>query len=124
MQKKIKFKTVEEYFASVPEGVRNKLEKIRQIIKEEAPEAQEVLSYQMPAFKLNGRILIYYAAWKEHIGFYPYPSAMAEFNKELVKYKTAKSTVRFPLDKPIPFDLISKIIKYRVKENLERKKNG
>ena len=117
-----KFKTVEEYFASFPKSIRDKLEKIRQIIKQEASEAEEILSYQMPAFKLNKRILAYYAAWKEHVALYAYPSSVIKFKKELTAYETSKATIKFPLDKPLPVSLIRKIIKFRVKENSNKTK--
>ena len=91
---------------------------MRQTIREAAPEAEEVISYQMPAFKLNG-ILVWFAAFKKHVGFYPKVSAIEVFKKELSGYQVSKGTIRFPLDKPIPFDLVRKIVKYRIKENLK-----
>jgi uncharacterized protein YdhG (YjbR/CyaY superfamily) len=115
------FKTIEEYIKTFPKDVQSILEKIRETIREAAPGAVETISYQMPAFKLNGRNLVYFAAWKNHIGFYPAPSGMEAFDKELSRYQRAKGSVQFPLEKPIPFDLISRIVKYRVKENLARK---
>ena len=116
-----KFKTIEEYYASLSIDFRDKLNKIRQLVKKEAPEAEEVLSYQMPAFKLNKKILIYYAIWKEHIALYSFLSSVKEFKKELSHYQTSKGTIKFLLDKPIPLNLIRKIIKYRIKENFEKK---
>jgi len=89
-------------------------------MREAAPEAVEVISYQMPAFKLNG-ILVYFAAFKNHIGFYPTSSGIEQFKKELSPYKWSKGAVQFPLDKPIPFALVKKIVIFRVKENLRRK---
>ena len=91
---------------------------MRQAIKDAAPEAEEVISYQMPAFKQNG-ILVWFAAFKSHIGFFPKAAAVEAFKKELSGYEVSKGTVRFPLDKPIPFDLVKKIVEFRVKENLE-----
>jgi len=91
-------------------------------IKKSAPQAEETISYQMPAFKLNGN-LVYFAAFKDHIGFFPTSSGVAAFKKELSKYATSKGTIRFPLGKPIPFDLVRKIVKFRVKENLDKTKN-
>ncbi len=114
-----KFKTIGEYFKAVPKEAKSSIKKIREIVKEEASEAQEVLSYQMPAFKLNKKILIYYAAWKEHIAIYPFPSTIDKL-KELKPYKTSKGTIKFYLDKPLPVGLIRKLIKYRVKENLKK----
>jgi uncharacterized protein YdhG (YjbR/CyaY superfamily) len=111
-----KFKTVSEYFESLPKDVRVKMENIRRIIKKEAPEAEESLSYQMPAFKLNKRILVYYAAWKEHVALYSFPSSIREFKKELTKYQTSKGTIKFPIDEKLPSALIRKLVKFRVKE--------
>jgi uncharacterized protein YdhG (YjbR/CyaY superfamily) len=115
------FKTVNEYIAASPKNVQIILEEMRQAIKEAAPQAEEVISYQMPAFRLNG-ILVYFAAFKNHIGFFPTTSAMEEFKEELLGYAVSKGTIRFPLDKPIPFDLVKKIVRFRVKENLEKPK--
>ena len=115
------YKTIDEYIATSPEEVRKTLQKLRQVIHEAAPEAQEVIGYNMPAFKLNG-ILVYFAAFKNHIGFYPTSSGIVTFKKELTAYETSKGTVRFPLDKPIPFELVSKIVKFRVQENIKKKK--
>ena len=95
------------------------LEDLRQTIRKAAPKAEEVISYQMPAFKFHG-MLVYFAGFKNHIGFYPTSSAIKAFNKELSAYAGAKGTVRFPLDKPIPVGLITKIVKHRVKENLAK----
>jgi uncharacterized protein YdhG (YjbR/CyaY superfamily) len=116
MKKKVK--SVDEYIHSFPIDIENKLEKIRQTIKKAAPKAEEVISYQMPAFKLNG-MLVWYSAFKNHIGFYPTARAIEIFKKELNKYETSKGTIKFPNDKKIPLTLISKITKYRVKENLK-----
>ncbi len=118
-----KLKTVNEYISSLPKSSKSKIIDIRRRIKKEAPKAEELLSYQMPAFKLNKRILVYYAAWKEHVALYAYPSSVTKFKKELSKYKTSKSTVQFRLDKPLPLNLIKKMIRFRVKENLEKAKN-
>ena len=112
-------KNIDEYIAGFPEDVQEKLQKIRMTIREAAPEAQEKISYQMPTFYLNGN-LVHFAAFKNHIGFYPTPTGTEKFQKELAAYKVAKGTARFPLDKPIPFDLITEIVKFRVKENLAR----
>jgi len=120
MEPKKEIKTVDEYIASFPENVKSILQELRQVIRDAAPEAQEVISYQMPAFKLNG-ILVWFAAFKNHVGFFPKMSAIEAFKKELSSYEVSKGTIRFPLDKPIPFDLVRKIVKYRVKENLSKK---
>jgi uncharacterized protein YdhG (YjbR/CyaY superfamily) len=111
------FKTVDEYISSTPTGPKEKLEGLRKAIKQVAPKAEEVISYNMPAFKLHG-ILVYYAAYKTHIGFYPTASPIAIFKKELEKYELAKGTVRFPLDKPLPLALIKQIVKFKMSENL------
>jgi uncharacterized protein YdhG (YjbR/CyaY superfamily) len=113
--------TVEEYIAGFPEDTQKILELIRATIKKAAPKAEEVISYSMPAFRQKG-ILVYYAAQKNHIGFYPTASAIAAFKKDMVTYKGSKGTVQFPYDRPIPFDLISEIVKFRVKENDEKSK--
>ncbi len=116
-----KFKTVDEYLSAFPATTKGILKELRKTIKQAAPQAEELISYNMPAFKLQG-MLVYYAAHKEHIGFYPTPSGIEAFKKELSEYEMAKGSVKFPIDKPIPFDLISKIVKFRVKENLEKEK--
>lgn len=117
-----KFNSIDEYISLFPKDVQENLEKIRQIIKKSAPQAEEIISYQIPAFRLNGN-LVYFAAFKDHIGFFPTSSGVAAFKKDLSKYATSKGTIRFPLDKPIPFDLVRKIVKFRVKENLDKTKN-
>jgi len=117
-------KTIDEYIAAFPHDVQDILEKIRMTIRKAAPEAEETISYQMPTFTLRGHYLVYFAAFKKHIGFYPAPIGNAEFEQELSVYGSGKGTVKFPLDQPIPFDLISKIVKFRAKENLERTGTG
>jgi uncharacterized protein YdhG (YjbR/CyaY superfamily) len=114
-----KFKTVDEYLANLPGNTRAILKEFRKTIKQAAPQAEELISYNMPAFKLHG-MLVYYAAWKEHIGFYPVSSGIEAFKKELSAYEAAKGSVKFPTDKPIPFNLVSKIVEYRVRENLTK----
>lgn len=113
----IKFKTVDEYISSQPANKRKLLEEVRKTVRSAAPEAEELISYNMPALKLHG-MLIYYAAWKEHIGFYGVSSTIADaFKKELAPYKQSRGTVQFPLDEPLPLHLITKMVQYRVKEN-------
>ncbi len=120
---KSQFKTVDEYIAKFPRGMRDVLEELRRVIREVEPEAEEAISYGMPAFKLKGRNLVFFAAWKAHVGFYPGgPSAIEAFKKELSPFKQSKGTVQFPLDKPVPFDLVKKIVEFRVKENKAKKK--
>ena len=111
-------KTIDEYIAGFPKDVQEILEKIRVTIRKAAPDAEETISYLIPTFTLKGKYLIYFAAYKKHIGIYPVPTGDAKFNEELSTYQAGKGTLRFPLDKPIPYDLISKIVKVKVKENL------
>lgn len=110
---------IDEYIAGYPKDVQKILEKIRTTIRKAAPDAERKISYQIPTFTLNG-ILVSFAAYKKHIGLYPAPRGNEKFKKELSAYEGGKGTVRFPLDKPIPFDLISRIVKFRVKENQAR----
>ena len=114
------FDTIDEYIATYPKNVQNVLQRIRQAIKEAAPKAEEAISYNMPAFKLNGN-LVWFGAFKNHIGFYPKKSAIMEFKEKLEDYEVSKvqGTVKFPLDKPVPLDLIKKVVEFRVKENLK-----
>jgi len=121
MMPKRKFKTINEYIASFPKNVQTILEEVRQEIREVAPEAQEVISYQMAAFKQNG-ILVWFAAFKNHIGFFPKTSAIEVFKEKLSGYQTSKGTIQFPINEPIPLDLIKEIVKFRIKENLEKSK--
>ena len=110
---------IDEYIARFPSDVRKILERVRRTIRKAAPEAEEAISYQIPTFKLKGN-LVHFAAWKEHIGFYPTSSGIRKFKKELSAYEGAKGTVKFPMDEPMPLDLIARIVKFRVRENLER----
>jgi uncharacterized protein YdhG (YjbR/CyaY superfamily) len=113
-------KTIDGYIAAYPKNVQAILQEIRKAIREAAPEAEEIISYQIPAFKLNG-ILVYFAAFKNHIGFYPTSSGVEAFKERLSAYKTSKGTVRFPMDEPMPLDLIREIVRFRVRENLAKK---
>ncbi|MFI0491218.1 iron chaperone [Flavobacterium sp.] len=113
---KTTFNTVDEYISRQSAEVQILLEQIRQTIKQAAPEAEEVISYQMPAYKFHG-ILVYFAAFKNHIGFYATPNGHAEFKEALSAYKQGKGSVQFPIDKPIPLDLITEIVKFRASEN-------
>ena len=115
-------KDIDEYIAGFPGDVQKILEKIRRTIRKAAPDAEETISYQIPTFTLKGRYLVYFAAYKKHIGLYPAPRGSEKFKQELSAYEGGKGTVRFPLDKPIPFDLISRIVMFRVKKNLEEQK--
>mgnify|MGYP001561059793 CR=1 FL=1 len=112
-------KDIGTYISGFPKEIQIILEQIRKTIKQAAPEAQETIKYGMPAFILNGN-LVYFAAFKNHIGFYPVPAGIEAFKKELSVYKTGKGSVQFPLNQPMPIELISKIVKFRIKENLEK----
>ncbi len=111
--------TIDEYIAGFPPDVQEILQKVRATIKKAAPGAEETIKYRMPTFMLKGN-LVYFAAFKDHIGFYPVPSGIEAFKKELAVYKQGRGSIQFPLDKPIPYGLITKIVKFRVKENLKK----
>ncbi|WP_269243320.1 iron chaperone [Flavobacterium limnophilum] len=117
---KTTFKDIDDYISIQTPEIKILLEQMRQTIKKAAPEAEEVISYGMPAFKYHG-ILVYFAAYKNHVGFYATPTGHSEFKEELSVYKQGKGSVQFPLNKPLPLDLISKIVLFRVKENLKKK---
>jgi uncharacterized protein YdhG (YjbR/CyaY superfamily) len=112
-------KDIDAYIANFPFHVQNKLEELRAIIKKAAPEAEEKISYQMPAFNLKG-MLVYFAAYKNHIGFYPTSTGIEAFKSDLAGYKYSKGTIQFPIEKPLPADLVTRIVLFRLKENLER----
>jgi uncharacterized protein YdhG (YjbR/CyaY superfamily) len=112
-------KDIDEYIEGFPKDVQEILEKIRMTIRKAAPDAGEAIKYQMPTFTLNGN-LVHFAAFKKHIGFYPAPRGIEAFKDELSAYEGGKGSVRFPLDEPIPFDLIGKIVEFRVQENLRK----
>jgi uncharacterized protein YdhG (YjbR/CyaY superfamily) len=109
-------KDIDEYIAGFPADVQTILERIRETIRKVAPGAKETISYQIPAFTLNGKHLVYFAAYKKHIGVYPAPVGIAEFKEDLSPYAAGKGTARFPLDKPIPFALIGRIVRFRLEE--------
>lgn len=111
---------MDQYIQQFPTAVQKLLTQLRKLIQKTAPEAEESLNYGIPTFKLKGN-LIHFAAYKNHIGFYPAPSGIAEFKKELSLYKGAKGSVQFPVDQPLPWDLIQRIAEFRVKENLGKK---
>ena len=111
---------VETYIQQFPDNVQEILQKIRKLINDNAPGADELFAYGMPAYKLNKKPLVYFAAFKNHIGFYATPSGHTEFQEELSKYKQGKGSVQFPLDKSIPYKLIERIVKFRVTENHEK----
>lgn len=110
---------IDEYIAAFPEGLRLKLETIREEIRKTVPEAQEAIKYAMPTFVLEGN-LVHFAGYKNHIGFYPAPEGILAFEKELGPYKRSKGAIQFPLDEPLPLKLISKIVKFRAAQNLEK----
>jgi len=110
-------KNIDEYIGRFPENIQEKLQKIRITIRKAAPTAIETISYQMPAFKLGG-ILVYFAAFTDHISFFPTSSGVKKFQKELKEFETSKGTIKFPFDKPIPYELISNITIFRVQENM------
>ncbi|MEZ0183331.1 iron chaperone [Flavobacterium oncorhynchi] len=112
---------IDEYIGAFPNDVQEILEKVRMTIQQAAPEAKERISYSMPSFEQNG-IVVYFAAFKNHIGLYALPSGHKAFAEELSKYKSGKGSVQFPLKEKMPYDLITKIVKFRVKENLEKAK--
>lgn len=111
------YTTIDEYIRQFDPEIREKLERLRAVIKEAAPDAVEKISYQMPTFYLYGN-LVHFAAFKSHIGFYPAPSGIEVFNEEIAKYKWAKGSVQFPMEQPIPYELIGRIVRFRVAENI------
>jgi uncharacterized protein YdhG (YjbR/CyaY superfamily) len=111
--------TIDDYIATYPADVQEILQKVRETIKTAAPQATEAISYGMPTFKLHGN-LVHFGAFKSHLGFYPIPSGMDQFQEELAPFKSGKGSVQFPFDQPMPYELITKIVKFRVTENLEK----
>ena len=116
--------TVDEYIHSFPKKTQTHLKAIRKVIKTNAPEAEEQIAYKMPAFKLNKKPLVYFAAYEKHIGLYATPSGHSKFKKELSIYKQGKGSVQFPLDQPMPLDLIKRIVEFRVNENILKVKSS
>jgi len=115
------FQTIDEYIGTFPKNVQAILQNLRRTISKAAPEAEEKISYQIPTFSLHGN-LVHFAAWKNHIGFYLGSKAGEAFKKELSRYGTAKGSVKFPLERPLPLQLITRIVKYRVRQNLEKER--
>lgn len=120
-ENKIRFKSIDEYISQFPPNVQEILKTLRKVIKEAAPDAEEKISYQMPAFALHGN-LVYFAAYKKHIGFYPTSSGIEAFKDELSEYKSSKGAVQLPIEKPLPYELIRRIVKFRAAENIEHAK--
>ena len=118
--KKAAFQSMDEYIASFPDDAQKTLEELRATIKAAAPESEETISYNIPTFTLNGKYLIYFAGWKNHIAIYPIPTGSDSFNKQVAKYVAGKGTLQFPIDKPLPLKLITKIVKLKVAENRKR----
>ncbi|GGH12576.1 DUF1801 domain-containing protein [Sphingobacterium alkalisoli] len=111
---------VEKYILQFPEEVQYILRKVRTLVKDNAPEAEELITYGMPGYKTNKKPLVYFAAFKNHIGFYATPSGHSEFKDDLAKYKQGKGSVQFPLDQPMPYELMERIVKFRVVENMSK----
>jgi len=117
---KTQFHSIDEYIATFPEDVQKILEELRSTIRAAAPDAKETISYNIPTFTLNGKYLIYFAGWKNHVSIYPIPSGSEAFNKQIAKYVKGKGTLKFPLDKPLPLKLITKMVKLKLAENLKK----
>jgi len=115
--------TIDEYIAAFPAEIQAALQAVRSVIHETAPEAQEAMAYGIPTFKLNGN-LVHFGGFKKHIGFYPAPSGIEKFKEELAAYPGSKGAIQFPLDRPIPFDLIRRVVRFRMQENLSKAQAG
>ena len=118
----MKFISINEYVSSLPENAQKAMSEIIATIKAKVPNAEEHISYNMPAFKVNGEYFVHFSAWKNHIGMYPIPAGNEAFQKQIEPYRSAKSSLNFPLDKPMPIKLIEKVIKFRIAENLKSAK--
>jgi len=117
---KVRFNSIDEYIGTFPKEIQKILAELRATIKTAAPDAREKISYQIAAFELNGRNLVHFAGWEKHIAIYPIPSGTEAFNKEVSQYVAGRGTLKFPIDKPLPLKLITKIVKFRVADNLEK----
>jgi len=122
MTDKKRFTTIDEYISTFPGEIQDALEKVRQAIQKAAPEAAETISYAIPTFDLNGKHLVFFAGWKHHISLYPIPAGDETFQQEVSHYKRAKGTIQFPLDKPIPYDLVEKIVTFLMMESPEKER--
>jgi len=116
------FAPIDEYIASFPQDVQEKLRRIRAAIHKAAPDAEEAMGYGIPTFRQNGSNLVHFAAFKDHLSFFPTPSGVAKFRKELSPYTLSKGTIQFPLSEPVPYDLVERITRFRVEENRKKKK--
>ncbi len=116
------FAIIDEYIASFPPDVQQKLSKMRAVIHRAVPDAEEAIRYGIPTFRQNGSNLVHFAAFKDHLSFFPTASGVEAFRKELSSYKLSKGTIQFPLDKPVPYDLVERIVRFRVEETLKKKK--
>ena len=116
------FTTIDDYISTFPADIQTILEKVRQSIQKAAPDAIETISYGIPTFNLNGKHIVFFAGWKHHISLYPLPAGDEAFQQELAHYKRAKGTIQFPLDKPIPYDLVEQIVTLLMKENPEKER--
>lgn len=121
--KKTNYQSIDEYIGTFPDDIQSRLESMRQIIKSVIPGAIETISYQIPTFKINNKNIVHFSAYKKHIGLYPGPSAIEHFKEELSQYKWSKGAVQFPLDNPIPTELVKKIVIFRARENQSQIKN-
>lgn len=117
---KIRFSSIDEYIASFPQDIQRIMNQLRETIQAAAPDAGEKISYNMPTFTLNGKYLVYFAGWKNHIAFYGAPKGNLEFSEDLSAYESGQGTLQFPYEKPMPLDLITKIVKFRAAENREK----
>jgi uncharacterized protein YdhG (YjbR/CyaY superfamily) len=116
------FATIDEYIASFPPDIREKLQRMREVIRKAVPDAEEAIRYGIPTFRQDGHNLVHFAAFKDHLSFFPTSSGVAKFRKELSSYTMSRGTIRFPPDKPVPYDLVERITRFRAEENRERKK--
>jgi len=121
MSPRTRFNTIDEYIETFPANVQSVLKELRQTIRKAAPKAEETISYRIPTFRLNGN-LVHFGAFKNHVGFFPTSTPIRSFRKELFRYEVSKGTIRFPMNEPLPLSLISRIVKFRVKENLAKGK--
>jgi uncharacterized protein YdhG (YjbR/CyaY superfamily) len=114
--------TIDEYIASFPAEIQEKLQGLRAVIRKAAPDAEEAIRYGIPTFRQNGSNLVHFAAFRDHLSFFPTSSGVAKFQKELSSYQLSKGTIQFPLDKPVPYDLVERITRFRAEENRQKKK--